>query len=73
MIIKRSKFHAKGYPAKPKTIGEKLIKKRMDMGLFQKDVAKIIGVSTDTITYWEKGRTELNKRNTEKLNKFLVM
>jgi len=43
----------------------------MDMGLFQKDIAKIIGVSTDTITYWEKGRTHPIKQNLEKVMNFL--
>ncbi len=28
----------------------------MGLGLFQKDVARIIGVTTDTVTNWEKNR-----------------
>lgn len=28
----------------------------MDLKLFQEDVAKIIGVCTDSVTYWENGR-----------------
>lgn len=43
----------------------------MDLGLFQKDVAKIIGVATDTITPWEKGRTKPGKRLLPKIEKFL--
>jgi DNA-binding XRE family transcriptional regulator len=43
----------------------------MDMGLFQKDVAGIIGVSTDTITYWEKGRTKPCKKNMHRIEQFL--
>jgi len=56
---------------KPTTIGERLKKKRMDMRLFQKDVARLIGVSTNTITCWEKGRVEPSKRNLRKIRKFL--
>jgi len=43
----------------------------MDMGLFQKNVAKIIGVSTDTITNWEKGRTKPSLKNLGKIMQFL--
>ncbi|MGB3480245.1 MAG: helix-turn-helix transcriptional regulator [bacterium] len=46
-------------------------KKRMDLGLFQKDVAKIMGVATDTITLWEKGRKEPSKRYLKRIEQFL--
>jgi len=73
LTIKRPEKYPKGYPIKPKTFGEKLRKHRMDLGLFQKDVAKFIGVSTDTITYWEKGRTEPSKKNIVKIKEFLKL
>lgn len=41
------------------------------MGLFQKDVAGIIGVSTDTVTNWEKGRTKPSLKNLNKIELFL--
>ncbi|HIE05175.1 MAG TPA: hypothetical protein EYP58_00070 [bacterium (Candidatus Stahlbacteria)] len=34
----------------------------MDLGLFQKDVAKFVGVTTDSVTYWEKGRYQPSKK-----------
>lgn len=37
----------------PQTIGEHIRKIRLEKGLFQEDVAKLIGVSTDCITNWE--------------------
>jgi transcriptional regulator with XRE-family HTH domain len=37
-------------------IGEHLKKRRLRLGLLQKEVAAIIEVSEDTITYWENGR-----------------
>ncbi|WP_211166349.1 helix-turn-helix domain-containing protein [Mucilaginibacter robiniae] len=45
------------YPANPGTIGEHLKKKRIDSKLLQKDVAKILGVTEDCITNWEKNRS----------------
>jgi len=44
----------------------------MDRGLFQKDVAKFVGVSTDTVTYWEKGRTKPSKKNLREIKQFLI-
>ena len=40
-----------------KTIGDHLRTKRLDLGLLQKEVAKRLGVDTDSVTNWEKGRT----------------
>ena len=44
------------YVTNPTTLGEKLRNKRLELSLLQKDVAGIIGVSEDTITYWENER-----------------
>ena len=41
------------------------------MGMYQKDIARIIEVSTDTITNWEKGRTKPCRKNTRKIELFL--
>ena len=41
------------------------------MGLFQKDVARIIGISTDTVTNWEKDRTKPSLKNLSKIEQFL--
>ncbi len=43
----------------------------MDLGLVQKDVARFVGVATDTVTLWEKDRTKPSKRNSRKIGKFL--
>jgi DNA-binding XRE family transcriptional regulator len=71
LTVQRPKIVPDGYPLRPKTLGDRIKKKRMDMGLFQKDVARIIGVSTDTITNWEKGWTEPGRRNICKIEPFL--
>ena len=54
--IKRPRALPEGYPMRPKTIGECMRKRRIDLGLFQKDVARVIGVDVNTITLWKKGR-----------------
>lgn len=46
------------YPDALETLGDRLRTRRLDLGLFQKEVAKHIGVTTDTITNWELNRTE---------------
>ena len=71
LTVQRPKTLPDGYPTRPKTLGERIKKKRMDMGLFQKDIARIIGISTDTITNWEKGRTEPNNDNMLQIQRFL--
>jgi len=52
---------AKSYPANLTSIGEHIRKKRIDLGLMQKEVAKIIGVTESTIWNWEKGWNIQNK------------
>jgi transcriptional regulator with XRE-family HTH domain len=41
---------------KPKTLGELIRKHRLENNLTAKELAKIVGVSEDTILNWEKGR-----------------
>jgi DNA-binding XRE family transcriptional regulator len=45
------------YPENPVSIGDHIRKKRMELKLLQKDVAKICGVTEDCITNWEKNRS----------------
>ncbi|MDR3402026.1 MAG: helix-turn-helix transcriptional regulator [Chthoniobacter sp.] len=44
-----------GYPTSPKTVGEMIRKRRLDLGLRQIDIAKMIGCDEMTIVNWEKG------------------
>ncbi|WP_318271277.1 helix-turn-helix domain-containing protein [Sphingobacterium cellulitidis] len=41
-------------PESPKSIGDHIRNKRMELKLLQEDVAKIFDVSEDYITNWEK-------------------
>ena len=45
----------KGYPANPKTVGEMIRKRRLDLGLRQIDAAKMIGCDQMSVVNWEKG------------------
>jgi len=47
-----------GYPKQFKHLGDHLVARRIDLGLLQKEVATLVGVSTGTLRGWESGRTE---------------
>jgi DNA-binding XRE family transcriptional regulator len=55
--IKRQPYGEK-YVKDPKSLGEYLRNRRMEMHLLQKDVAERFNVSEDCITYWENGRSK---------------
>ncbi|HKZ19445.1 MAG TPA: helix-turn-helix transcriptional regulator [Acidimicrobiia bacterium] len=46
------------YPRELLTLGDRLRKRRLDLGLLQKDVAQQLGVSKDTVRNWEANRTQ---------------
>jgi transcriptional regulator with XRE-family HTH domain len=48
-----SRPKSSAYPPELKTIGDHIRKRRLDLGLFQKDVAKIVGVDETTVFNWE--------------------
>ncbi len=50
-----------------RTLEERIKKWRLEQGLLQRNLAKIIGVNEMTIVNWEKGRVRPTKRNLEKL------
>jgi DNA-binding XRE family transcriptional regulator len=54
-----------------RTLAELIRKWRLEPGLFQRDLAKMIGVNEMTIVNWEKGRVRPTKRNLEKLRAVL--
>lgn len=47
-----------GYPTHPETLGEHLKKRRLDLGLRQRDVAERLGVCAESVRNWERGHTE---------------
>ena len=60
------------YINNPKTIGQKLRNKRLELHLLQKDVALIFETSEDTITNWENDRYEPQGRFVSRIEKFLL-
>jgi transcriptional regulator with XRE-family HTH domain len=42
----------------PQTLGEKLQRRRLELGLTQKEVARELGISESTVVHWEKDQTE---------------
>jgi len=47
----------KAYPKKVTTIGDAIRKRRLELRLRQKDLAKIIGYDKTSVLNWEKGHT----------------
>ncbi|MDR7435959.1 MAG: helix-turn-helix transcriptional regulator [Armatimonadota bacterium] len=60
-----------GYPAHPRSLGEHLRKRRLDLGLSQSQVAKQLGVDEMTVVNWEKGRTQPSIRYLPRILAFL--
>lgn len=54
-----------------KEFGLKLKKLRKQLGLFQKEIADELGVAQNTISSWEKGKTEPNIEQIIKLAEIL--
>jgi DNA-binding XRE family transcriptional regulator len=71
IVLKAVKPERKPYPKELKTYGDHLRKKRLDLNLSQPQVAKIINVTTDSITNWELNRGTPNLTLIPKIISFL--
>jgi DNA-binding XRE family transcriptional regulator len=56
IVLKAQKPLKKAYPISLITIGDHIKKKRLDMSLFQKNVAYQIGVTEEAVYNWENNR-----------------
>jgi DNA-binding XRE family transcriptional regulator len=72
VMLKGSKPKPAAYPVVLNTYGDRLRKKRMDLGLLQKEIAVEIGVSEATIYNWENNRVRPAKQLIPRLIKFLA-
>ena len=54
-----------------RTLGERIKKWRLEHGLFQKDLAKMIGVNEMTMVNLEKGRALPTEKNIEGIKEIL--
>jgi DNA-binding transcriptional regulator YiaG len=60
-----------GFEGSPKTIGEHLRKHRMDLGMYQKDLARMLGTDMASLRNWEMGRSVPVTRFMPAIIKFL--
>ncbi|MCE5199866.1 MAG: helix-turn-helix transcriptional regulator [Armatimonadota bacterium] len=61
----------RAYPTELKTLGDYIRKRRLDLGLLQKDVAQILGVTEASVFYWETHRASPRARYASKIMEFL--
>ncbi|MCB9284588.1 MAG: helix-turn-helix transcriptional regulator [Lewinellaceae bacterium] len=59
------------YPVELNTLGDHLRKTRLDRGLSQPDVAKILHVTPDTVTGWELNRHKPSVKSARAITEFL--
>jgi transcriptional regulator with XRE-family HTH domain len=52
-------------------LGDHIKRRRLELGLYQRQVAQIIGVDESTVTNWEKNRTNPTLRVMPKIIEFL--
>jgi len=54
-----------------RTLGDHIKKRRLDLGLFQKDVGRAIGVDHHTVMIWEQNQRPILAGNIAKVVAFL--
>ncbi|MFM2224703.1 MAG: hypothetical protein RJA07_905 [Bacteroidota bacterium] len=59
------------YPISLNTTGKHILKRRLDLKLFQKDVANIIGVTESMVYYWEHNHSEPTAKHMKEVIQFL--
>ncbi len=69
--LKSSKPQSAQYPRELKTIGDHLRKRRLDLGLLQREVAERIGVDECTVCNWEGRRNVPELRFMPRIIEFL--
>jgi len=55
----------------PTTLGEKIRNRRLEKEMLQKDLARLIGVSQDCVTFWENNRSQPGVNYYPKIIQFL--
>ena len=69
--MKGKKPTDKAYPREVKTVGEAIRKRRLDLGLRQRDVGAIIGCDKMSVLNWEKGHTSPATNKISDIRSFL--
>jgi transcriptional regulator with XRE-family HTH domain len=70
-VLTSEKPRERGYPKEPRTLGEHLKRRRLDLGLRQCDVAAAIGVTAQTVRHWESGKHSPPVRLIPRIHAFL--
>jgi transcriptional regulator with XRE-family HTH domain len=71
VTLRGRKPYPPAYPRELRTVGDRLRKRRLDLGLRQKDVARMLGVDEMTVNNWERKRTKPADRMLPKVKLFL--
>src|SRR5665213_923194 len=58
-------------PAQPTTLGEQIKKHRLELHWLQTDVAAKMGISSTSVSNWERGITSPSRRMTKRIREFL--
>ena len=59
------------YPREPRTLGERIRNRRMNLGLKVRELAKMFRVTEDAVINWELRNVSPDKKNKEKIRNFL--
>ena len=57
VTITAKKFPNPKYPVHLNSLGDHIRKRRLDLGMHQKELAAIVNATTSTVTNWKKNRT----------------
>jgi len=72
LILRAPQPLAKAYPTELRSLGDHLRKRRLDLGLLQREVALQIGVDPKTVWNWEKGKAVPSLRAVPHVVRFLA-
>ncbi|MCK9345049.1 MAG: recombinase family protein [Candidatus Pacebacteria bacterium] len=61
----------KDFDFEPRTLGEQIKRRRLELCLSQKEVGEMLGVSSFTVLNWEKGKTMPNEEAMPRIASFL--
>ena len=57
VMLKAKRPQSSKYPQQLSTLGDRIRRRRLDLGLFQKQVAEQVGVDEETIFRWESNES----------------
>jgi len=61
----------KGYPEAPETVGQYLKRRRLDLGMLQKEAAKVLGTNPLVYGSWERGQVVPGANQMARIVRFL--